>query len=300
MEWQQIIGFYHVAKSGSCTRAAEATYRTQSAVSHQIKKLEIELGCLLFERIGKKQLQLTLAGQELFQFAQHMIKEQENVINKIDFIKGMQTGLIKIACPPDILDYLLPKSIERYRTRFPDVKLQLFDMLAQNVITLVRSGDADIGMTVESLVPKDLSTIRWKKANYMLLMRNDHPLLVEEQINIEKIVKHPLIIPPPQNKSRSRAKLLGMLDKLGLKYYTAMEASNIQISMKYASLGIGVYFTLCSNEVLDSKPSKLEAIPLTHIFGEDYISLVLRKDKIVTGVFEAFIDGLLDENDKGF
>ena len=53
MEWQQIIGFYHVTKLGSFTKAAEATFRTQSAISQQIKNLEEELGCQLLERIGK-------------------------------------------------------------------------------------------------------------------------------------------------------------------------------------------------------------------------------------------------------
>jgi len=66
MEWQQIIGFYHVAKFGSFTRAAEATFRTQSALSQQIKALEEELECQLLERIGKKKIQLTPAGERLF------------------------------------------------------------------------------------------------------------------------------------------------------------------------------------------------------------------------------------------
>ena len=56
MEWQQILGFYHVAKLKSFTRAAEATYRTQSALTQQIKSLEAELDCQLFERVGKRKI----------------------------------------------------------------------------------------------------------------------------------------------------------------------------------------------------------------------------------------------------
>ena len=56
MEWQQIIGFYQTAKLGSFTKAARVTFRTQSAISQQIKNLEEEFGCRLFERIGKRNI----------------------------------------------------------------------------------------------------------------------------------------------------------------------------------------------------------------------------------------------------
>ena len=49
MEWQQLLGFYHVAKTGSFTRAAEATFRTQSALSQQVRALEEELDCPLLD-----------------------------------------------------------------------------------------------------------------------------------------------------------------------------------------------------------------------------------------------------------
>ncbi len=66
MEWQQILGFYHVAKLKSFTRAGEATYRTQSALTQQIKALEDELGCELLERIRK--LSLLPLGKDSLNF----------------------------------------------------------------------------------------------------------------------------------------------------------------------------------------------------------------------------------------
>lgn len=64
MEWQQLLGFYQVAKLGSFTKAAEATFRTQSALSQQVKALEEELGGQLIERLAKRRLQLTPAGEK--------------------------------------------------------------------------------------------------------------------------------------------------------------------------------------------------------------------------------------------
>ena len=63
MEWQQIVGFHQVARQGSFTKAAEATFRTQSALSQQVKALEEELGCHLLERIGKRKLRSPRPGK---------------------------------------------------------------------------------------------------------------------------------------------------------------------------------------------------------------------------------------------
>ena len=64
MEWQQLLGFYQVAKLGSFTKAAAATFRTQSALSQQVKALEDELGTRLLERLGKRRLKLTVGGRK--------------------------------------------------------------------------------------------------------------------------------------------------------------------------------------------------------------------------------------------
>jgi DNA-binding transcriptional LysR family regulator len=62
MEWRQLLGFCQVARLGSFTKAAATTFRTQSALSRQIKALEEELDCPLLERLGKWQARLTPAG----------------------------------------------------------------------------------------------------------------------------------------------------------------------------------------------------------------------------------------------
>lgn len=79
MEWQQIVGFYHVVRLGSFTKAADVTFRTQSALSQQIKSLEQELECRLLERIGRKRLRLTLGGEQLFQFAQTIMEKHDHL-----------------------------------------------------------------------------------------------------------------------------------------------------------------------------------------------------------------------------
>ena len=99
MEWQQIIGFYHVAKLSSFTKAANATFRTQSAISQQIKNLEEELGCQLLERIGKRKLRLTSAGERFFKFSESILEKYNSLTEEINEIKGLQMGHLRMAAP---------------------------------------------------------------------------------------------------------------------------------------------------------------------------------------------------------
>ena len=76
MEWQQLLGFYQVAKLGSFTKAAEATFRTQSALSQQVKALEDEFSTRLFDRMGRNILP-TQAGETLYRYAREIVRLKE-------------------------------------------------------------------------------------------------------------------------------------------------------------------------------------------------------------------------------
>ena len=90
MEWQQIIGFYHVARLGSFTKAADVALRTQSALSQQVKALEKELDCQLFERIGKRKLRLTSAGEKFFRFSEAILARYDSLTEELNQLKGLQ------------------------------------------------------------------------------------------------------------------------------------------------------------------------------------------------------------------
>src|SRR5271169_6709163 len=127
MEWQQIIGFYHVAKLKSFTRAAEATFRTQSALTQQIKALEKEFDCQLFERIGKRKVILTSLGERFYIFVESLLFNYNQLREDISEHKGLKKGRLRIAAPFTTLYHLLPKVVRKYSRQFPGVELSLFD-----------------------------------------------------------------------------------------------------------------------------------------------------------------------------
>lgn len=289
MEWQQLIGFYNVAKLASFTKAAEATFRTQSALTQQIKALEKELGCQLFERIGKRKLMMTPAGEKLLVFAESVLTKYGHVIEEINECKGLQRGKIRIAAPFTTLYHLMPGPLKKYMKQFPAVELSLFDRAQRDVIELVKSGDVDFGIALESVVPGELSKLRWKVAESVLLTPLGHPLTRSKEISVKQISQYPLILPPKGAKFSHRSKLEELFQRYNLNYHIIMESSNVELSSVYVEMGLGISFATIVRGLPVFKSKKMKVISLKDYFKPEYIAVIMRKDKALTQFQRAFL-----------
>lgn len=293
MEWQQIIGFYHVTKLGSFTKAAKATFRTQSAISQQIKNLEEELGCQLLERIGKHKLRLTSAGEKFFKFSESILEKYNSLTEEIDAIKGLQMGHLRMAAPFTTLYHLFPPTLKNYIKQFPNVELTILDRSQQDILDLIKNGDIDLGLVLESNVNTDLTAIRWKKVKTVVMTPIGHPLTKVKRVTLKQIGKYPLILPPKNIKYRSN--LEERFQKIGVDYHIIMESSNVELSSLYVEMGFGISFATVVKDLPELKKRRLAFLPMDHLFKPDYIVVVMRKDKILISYKNAFIRILLEE-----
>jgi DNA-binding transcriptional LysR family regulator len=146
MELRNLISFIHVAELGSFTKAAEQLGYSQSTVSFQIKQLEDELGCLLFERINHT-VTLTERGHEMVAYA-HRVREltedfKESITNEKDLC-----GHVHIVTPDSVCEDMIYNNYVDFHTLYPDISVKfttadtsvMFDMLDHNeadaIITL--------------------------------------------------------------------------------------------------------------------------------------------------------------------
>ena len=290
MEWQQIIGFYQVARLGSFTKAGDATFRTQSALSQQIKALEKELDCHLFERIGKRKLRLTSAGERFFEFAEAILENYDCLKEDLSELQGRQKGRLRIAAPFTTLYHLVPETLKEYIIQFPYVELTILDRSQQVVIELVRNGDIDLGFTLESEVPKDLSLLRWKTVETVLMVPVGHPLAEAERVTLRQIAKYSLILPPKDLRFTCRRILEERFQKLGLDYQIVMESSNVELTSLYVEMGLGISFATVVRDLPALEKRNLAFIPMNTLLKPDFIAVVMRRDKVLTSYKSAFIN----------
>jgi DNA-binding transcriptional LysR family regulator len=293
MDWQQLLGFYQVAKLGSFTKAAEATFRTQSALSQQVKALEEELGSLLLERLGKRHLKLTPAGEKFFAFAQGVLAQWDQVQDELQALQGRSQGPLRLAAPFTTLYHLLPEKLLAYLGDYPLVELTLLDRDQAGVLALVKQGDIDFGLALESRVPRDLAAVRWQPVDTVLLAPVGHPLAGQKRVTWQQIARYPLIVPPRGPESGSRLFLEEQFKKLGLTYRIILESSNVELSARYVETGLGLAFATLARHLPQQR--HLAFIPLSHYMKSDHLALVMRRDKVLPPYKRAFINLLFGD-----
>lgn len=293
MEWQQLLGFYQVAQLGSFTKAAEATWRTQSALSQQIKSLEKECDCQLLERIGKRRLRLTPAGEKMLTFTRLVLGKYEELQEELAEIKKLSVGRLQIAAPFTTLFHLLPNLLQEYRRQFPHVQLTILDRPQETVLQLVKNGAVDFGFARRSIVPGDLLARPWQQLRTVLMAPRDHPLAGAGRVSLAAIAQYPLIVPPADLTFSGRRLLEEQFARQGLTYRVAMESANVELSHRYVELGLGLAFATLAGDASLWPRRPLVFIPLDEFFPADYLAVVQRPDKTLAPYKTAFLDLLL-------
>jgi len=237
MEINQLRSFVTVARLGSFTKAAEALFLTQPALSLQIKALEKALGEPLFER-RRRGLLLTPAGQILRGQAERILGLVEQTGAEIAALKGLAGGRLVIGTNDSNCLYILPDPVRRFRAQFPAVELRLTNSHSTQVVAWVAEGQADFGLvTLPALSPGVESRSLFRRED-VLICAPGHPLCVQETVTPDELVTHPLLL--LDRGSVSRVLLDQALAEAGLLPQVVMEVGSIEVIKRYVEIGLGI------------------------------------------------------------
>ncbi len=137
----QLKSFIAIAETGSFGKAARTVSRTQSALSLQIKKLEDQLGCQLFDRGGRK-VTLTPEGEIFLGYARQMKQLQWEVFSRLR--EPDVEGEIRFGTPEDFATHYLPDVLARFRKHHPRVQLNVSCDLTLNLLEQFQQGQFDV------------------------------------------------------------------------------------------------------------------------------------------------------------
>lgn len=299
MEWNQLIGFYHVALLGSYTKAAEETFRTQSALSQQIKRLEEGLGVTLFDRGCRGGVKLTTAGHALFQHARKVLSQEERFLEELAEIKGESKGFVRLTAPNGTFIFQLAKPLKLYNERFPDVHLHLFESAPQTSVDRVLDGSMDFCVTHESVIPQSFTVHPWASGRYVIMTPHGHPLTRLERLTMEDIVKYPLILPQRNARRTARRNFDRMAEEKGLHYQTVLETSNTSINAEFVKAGFGVSFILSFCDYRTLYADDIAFLFTDRIFPPEKISIGVKKGHELSATKQNFLDFLLSHAPAG-
>ncbi|GIV33568.1 MAG: transcriptional regulator [Chitinophagales bacterium] len=171
-----------VERLGNFSEAAKNCFVTQPTLSMQIKKLEDELGVVIFKR-GKQPVEPTEIGKKILQQAKQILKEKERLHILLQMERGEYIGSLRVAVIPTISSYLLPLILSNFVRRYPDVELIIDEVTTDEVINGLEKGIFDLGIIALRSTHDTLLSETLYYEPFVAFLPPGHKLLAKERLN---------------------------------------------------------------------------------------------------------------------
>src|SRR5512143_3522621 len=175
MDLDQLHTFLEIVRLKSFSKAAQTCYRTQPAISAQVRQLEQELNTTLFERLGTR-ISLTAAGKVFAEYAEQILELRKRAQDSINELDRVPRGELMIAANEATCIYVLPQVFSEYKKRFPNVQLNVDRSYGARVVQAVTDNLADFGITQLPVEEKKLQVVKIHADEIKLLAPARHPL----------------------------------------------------------------------------------------------------------------------------
>ncbi len=166
--------------------AAQSCFVSQPALSMQIKKIEEQLGILIFDR-SKKPVLTTDIGRLIIQQAREAIRQVYRINEIIDNQKGEIGGELRIGIIPTLSPYLLPLFITKFMKKYPSVKLVIEELLTDVIVQKLNNDLLDVGILVSPLNEKSLIEIPLFYEPFVVYASKTHPFAKRTKINADEL-----------------------------------------------------------------------------------------------------------------
>ena len=188
MTIQQLEYLIAVDKHRHFGHAAESCFVTQPTLSAQLSKLERDLGVILFDR-SKMPVIPTEMGVQIISQAKKVVSESKGIFELVADMKGDISGVIKLGIIPTLAPYLLHLFIRKFLEKYPHVKLEVQEMVTEDVVKKLKNDELDLGIIVTPLHESGIVEKPMFYEKFFAYLSKEHPLLKEETFHPEKVLK---------------------------------------------------------------------------------------------------------------
>jgi len=180
---RDLRGFLALAECSHFTRAAERCRLTQPAFSQLIRRIETAAGVRLFDR-STRQVSLTPEGEAFAISARRVLEDIDASLADLRDRAVRRKGRVGVAALPSLAAGPLPQVLAAYHERYPGVQIELFDMLSDGCVAMVREGRADLALTATGPNLTEFATQPLTTEGFHLVCRRDHPLATRRTVRL--------------------------------------------------------------------------------------------------------------------
>ncbi len=293
MNFQQLRIVREAAQRNfNLTEVANALYTSQSGVSKHIKDLEDELGIELFVRRGKRLLGLTEPGKEMLGIVERVLLDAKNIKRLADQFSSRDQGSLTIATTHTQARYALPQVVRRFKAAFPRVHLLLHQASPAEIVAMLQSGEADIGIATEGL-DSNVSFVSFPfyEWHHAVVVPVAHPLAEQaaagRALTLEALAEQPLITYHEGYTGRGR--IDARFAEAGLVPDIVMSALDADVIKTYVEIGLGVGI-LASMAFDDVRDAGLRKIDASHLFDRNATRIAVRRGHYLRGYAYRFLE----------
>jgi DNA-binding transcriptional LysR family regulator len=281
----QLEVFLAVAREGGFSRAADKLYRTQSAVSQAIRKLESEIGESLFDR-SSRDGQLTDAGRVLQEYAERLLNLRENAREALVELRELQKGKLVVGANEFTALYLL-RVLAEFRRLHPAIRIVVQRSLGSHIPDDVRRHNCEFGVLTYDPEDPELASVVVYSDELIFVVPAQHPLARESRVSIrqlgaESFVAH--IVNSPY-----REKVIQAFKKYKTPLHMGVELPTLQAIKRFVALGNGVAFLPEISVEDEIARGELVRIPVQELRVHRKLRLIYRKSSALSHAGRAFL-----------
>lgn len=239
MELQQLRYVLAVAEERNFTRAAARCHVVQSALSHQIKSLERELGVQLFARTSRR-VELTDAGAAFVPAARATLDAAERAIAEAAVASGEIRGSLTIGTIPTVTAIELAAILADFHEAHPAVRIQLRGGSSDAFITSVREGELDIAVLglPEAIVPARVATRVLARERLVAVLGTNHRFAARRRLRLADLADETFVDFPAGGSGRAQSDLA--FEAAGVSRHVAFETMGIGLMLDLVEQGLGI------------------------------------------------------------
>jgi len=286
MDFDQLETFLEVARLSSFSRAAEKRFRTQPAISSQIRALEEEVGARLLDRSGGK-VSITAAGKIFQKYAEETLEGRKITLTNIAETERVPRGEIIVGANEGTCLHILPEVFAEFKRQYPDVAVNIKRSDYARILESVIDNSVDFGVVSLPVNDQRLTVVLIHRDELVIIAPPQHPLAKVKSATLTEAAKFPLVMP---KAGHTRDVLENLFHERRLKPRCAMELDSSELLKRFVAADVGVGFIARSHVAEDVRAEVLAAIPISDAQIRRDLALVFRKDKALSRAALAFID----------
>lgn len=286
MDFDQLETFLEVARNLSFSRAAERRFRTQPAISAQIRALEEEVGAKLLDRTGGK-VSITAAGKIFLAYVESALEARRAAISAVAEAERVPGGEMVVAANESSCLHILPEVFAEFKRIYPDVGITVKRSETRETLEAIIDNSADFGVAALPVTDKRITAVPIHKDELVLIAPTGHPLAQFKEIKVSQLADYPLLLP---KTGRTRDSIDRMFDERNMKANVSMELDSSELLKRFVAAGVGVGFCAHSNVLGDYGLGITSIVRLSDAQIRRDMALVFRKDKALSRAALAFID----------